>query len=672
MVSLNRWLILLSALIGVTSVAANKADKIVTRDLLMKGITIPEKRSFPLSTKVSPCEDFHKYVCSEVEEHFKLPADRVIWTFAFSDSAERLLQAKRNYFLLLGKGYKTTTERAGQFKDVYNACMKTDKEREQEKFYVKQEITAIDAVKSREDLLKFLANRIDKPDYTFISFDDLPNQDDPSINDLMLITHMMSLPERSYYKKEDLMKDFRALGKLFFETLKLKDAEKRANAVIDLEKEFAEVNPLPAEMRQRWAMNTYLPRDQWLSKYPNYQLEAFFKTIPANTKIRDVAKESMAFVNEALAKNDVQVLKDMVLFHSLKDTMDEAYPKFFKAYFDFRKKYLGGPEKRPPLQERCTKLVMGSFGMELDNELLPILFPNFPEDRVINVAERTRKSIIDGLRKNTWLSSEARKEAIKKIEVASLNLVKPHRAEDWDFLPMQKYDANAPITNMKKIQQAGIQKIYDELKEKRNRNRWGMPPLTVNAYYSPPDNHFMLMQGILQYPFFDANQSDIENTGSTGSVVGHELGHGIDDQGSQYDADGKLARWMTTNDLAEFSKRGGQFVERFDKLGHNGRLTLGENIGDHVGITFAFHAAFPDPEKASQADIQKFFVAYARAWCTVATPGAVEAQIKTNPHAMGWARINGQVVEHDAFAKAFSCKAGDKMYIEPKDRIRVW
>lgn len=178
--------------------------------------------------------------------------------------------------------------------------------------------------------------------------------------------------------------------------------------------------------------------------------------------------------------------------------------------------------------------------------------------------------------------------------------------------------------------------------------------------------------GILQFPFFDGDSPEIENIAAIGTVVGHELGHGVDDQGSQYDYSGKVRQWFTKKDLKAFKERGDKFISQFNKIGHDGKLTLGENIGDHVGITFAYNAAFPQADKASTDDKKKFFVSYARLWCNVATPSYNEKQIKTNPHSLGKERINQQVIHIDGFYDAFSCKKGDKMFVDAKDRIRIW
>jgi putative endopeptidase len=194
------------------------------------------------------------------------------------------------------------------------------------------------------------------------------------------------------------------------------------------------------------------------------------------------------------------------------------------------------------------------------------------------------------------------------------------------------------------------------------------------------DNVFVLPAGILQYPFYDPTLPEKLNLGAIGAVTGHELGHSIDDKGAKYDEKGRLHQWMSDKDIKEFQKRGGQFVERFAKIGHNGKLTLGENTADHVGLTFAFQAAFgkdafrsSTPKTPERLEEERgFFTQFARAWCQVMRPKYREMLLKTDPHASGEARVDEQVKHQPGFQESFGCKAGDPMYLPPEDRIRVW
>jgi putative endopeptidase len=269
------------------------------------------------------------------------------------------------------------------------------------------------------------------------------------------------------------------------------------------------------------------------------------------------------------------------------------------------------------------------------------------------------------------LSDEGKAGAIKKIQSAKLSLVAPTNAREWDFNLPAKYDLHHRYANIKLFTQKANEKALDELARPRNRDAWEMGPLVVNAYYDPANNNFVLLNGILQTPFYDPSLPESEGLGAIGAVSGHELGHSIDDQGAKFDETGRLRPWLSSADQDEFHKRGEKIVARFNGAGHNGKLTLGENIGDHVGLHAAYRAAFYGKQATSKQK-QDFFIQYARVWCSVLRPSLQEYMLKTNPHALGEARVNQQVKDLDGFQDSFACKKGDAMYLAPDDRISVW
>ncbi|MGZ3809487.1 MAG: M13-type metalloendopeptidase, partial [Bacteriovorax sp.] len=216
-------------------------------------------------------------------------------------------------------------------------------------------------------------------------------------------------------------------------------------------------------------------------------------------------------------------------------------------------------------------------------------------------------------------------------------------------------------------------KYFSELKDIRS---WeGVEPLTVNAFYQSSYNQFTMLQGILQYPFYDQESSLVENLAGVGMVVGHELGHGIDDQGSKYDSSGKLRDWMTAKDQKKFKELTKSLVDQYSKAGMNGEFTLGENIGDLVGLTAAYDAAFSENKLAPselKQEQKKFFLSYARSWCEVQLPGVRELRLKSDPHSLGIARVN-EVVKHFAgFKEAFNCEDKDPMILPAASRVHIW
>jgi putative endopeptidase len=636
--------------------------------------SIPDRREFPVNDKINPCENFYEYACSNVKSSFKLRDDRSSHTFSFSDSHERLLEKKKAFLKDIGAkktANQKLSERSDSLATVYNACMNPDARKVEELERVKETIAELAAIKTNQEFQDYLIRQDEKGRASLVGFDSLVNLDNPEINDFAIFANMKTLPERSYYSNKAVTKDYDQLLQLFFKTLGEKDPKAKAAAVIKLETAFAKVDPLPAEMRDLYTKRTSITKEQLLKSYPNLKLSTLIAKVPDNTLIRHTVPKTYDFINKQLGSAKLDDLKAVYLFESLNNLMDDAYPDFFKASFDFEKKHLGGPDSRPSRDERCTIMVMNRYEKEIDAEVLPLVFPNFPEEKFIALAEKVRASIIDGVKTNDWLSEEGRKGAIEKMTKAKLQLVKPQTEDDWYFNPKVSYTIDHPIANSEKLGQAFQARMFDELKTKRNRNRWYMGPLTINAYYSPEDNQFVMPVGILQYPFYDPSLSVESNLGAVGAVIGHELGHGIDDQGAQMDADGKLRQWMTDKDVKNFQARGKKFIDQFNKIGHDGKLTLGENIGDLTGVTFAYRAAFPEG-KGTIEQKKAFFTQYARVWCSVERPKYQEQKLKTDPHSLGIARVNEQVKNQPAFAETFACKKGDKMVLDPKDIVKIW
>jgi putative endopeptidase len=636
--------------------------------------TIPDRREFPLSNEVGACTDFHKYVCSGAESSFKLRPDRSSHTFAFSDSHERILEKKKEFFTKIDQE-KNLPPRAQQFVAFYKACMNTKARAKEEREQLAALVKELGGIKTVKDFVTADQDLMLKGRISIMNLYNTNNTDNSDKLDLGTMLSFMQLPDQSYYEKPEVVADYKALLVDFFKTaypsLSKKDINAKVERLYAFELEFAKAYPKRAERRDRWSEKRFVPQAQILKDYPLLQMEKLLSKVSPDTFVHIPYPEAHAYYNTKATDTNLDVLKDALLYATGSSIMDEGYPKFFKKKFVFYRKHFGGPEKRSDLQERCTKLTQNSFEKEVDEVMMARLFPNFPEEKMQAVAAKVRGAIVSGLEKNKWLSSDARKMAIKKMATARLQIIKPNNEREWNFNPLQEYSASEYLLNQQKLASALLERGIKETYEPANKDKWEMGPLTVNAYYSPTENKFVMPMGILQFPFFDPEGSLIENLGAVGAVVGHELGHGIDDQGSKYNDKGNLQPWMGDKDLKEFGLRGEKLITQFNAIKHDGRLTLGENIGDLVGLTFAYNAAFPDG-KGSVEDQQKFFVSYARVWCFVARPGMLERQLKTDPHALGFARINEQVKHQPAFAKAFSCKPGDAMTLKDDDRVSIW
>lgn len=636
---------------------------------------IPEKRDFKINEKINPCDDFHAYVCGDIEKNFKLREDRSAHTFAFDDSDERILEKKKTFFKNIDQE-KNLPPRAFQMKAYYKACMNEKSSVTEERNLVKALVKDVSRLKTIKDYINYNKANMTNEKWSFVGYDLSPNINNPKIYDVTFDLGFMFLPEHSYYDNAELIAAFSELMAQFFDIIypneKHEDHLKRAQAVIDFEKRFKATYPLPTDFRKRYTEPRYVTREEFFKRTSAIGLEEFFKkNIPDVTLVRDFIPESFEFVQKELKNENLQILKDMFVYRSARGFMDDAYPDLYKKRLAFSHQYLGGSPTRPDRQERCTMSVMGAFSRELDQEMLPRLFPNFPKQKMMDVTTKIRTAILDGIQKNTWLSEQSKNGALEKISKAKLQIIQPVTDKEWDFKPVQAYSSERPYLNATKMAMLGHKRAFEKLRNGVNQEAWGMGPLTVNAYYSPDKNKFVMPIGILQYPFFVPEGDVIENLGAVGAVVGHELGHAIDDEGSKFNSDGQLKQWMSDEDIKKFKARGEKMKEQFAKIGHNGELTLGENVADLVGLSFGYKAAFPE-NKGSIDDKKKFFSAYARLWCGVAREKTKEMWLKTDPHSLGYARINEQMKHQSGFAEAYQCTSKNKLFLNENERIQIW
>jgi putative endopeptidase len=638
---------------------------------------IPDRREFPVNTAVSPCENFYEYACSIPVSRFKLREDRSRHLFAFNDSAERILNSKKKYLgQLLGRG--PLAPRTEQLKVTYEACMNESARKTEEQAQVEAVQATLANIETRGELKTLLGRQILSTEESFVSIDTDANLSDPTKYDLLPSPTVMSLPVKEYYAVPALITDYEALVKMFFETIGSKDAAAQAKQVIDFETRFAKTFPRRDEMHDRQGDKARIfSVDAIRNAYPNLRLNFMLAEVPQTTQLRNLFPESFDFLNHALNSEPLETLKSVYLFHALNGVLMDAYPTYFERKTAFNNKHLGGPPKLAERSERCTEQVMSGFEKELDAELVDVLFPNFPKDRFNLLANKVRQAIIRRLEKNTWLSAKGKEGALRKMRKARMQLVSPNNDQEWDFIEVAQYNASRPIANAKLRQSKSTAKMLAGLKTGRDWKRWGMGPLTVNAYYEPSDNKFVMLQGILQYPFFDPGASDAVNLGAVGVVIGHELGHGFDNNGSRYNEDGVLEAWLPEADATEFASRTSLLVEQFNGYvpasinDQYGKLTLGENIADTSGLQFGYEAAFPG-NKGSVDDKKSFYLQYARAWCGTMRPKELERRWRSDFHAQTEKRVNGPLMHQAGFYEAYSCSAKDKMYLPSDRRMDLW
>ncbi|APJ04637.1 M13 family metallopeptidase [Silvanigrella aquatica] len=632
--------------------------------------TVPQYREFKLNSEISPCNDFYQYVCSSEIANFKIPESKSRYIFSFNDSAEKI-KKQRSEFIKSILNKNNLSFQNKMIKNYYNSCMNIDSRKKEEISYIKDYKYQILKMKKEELLEKFATESI-SGDASFIVIDDMENINNPLIKDV-LFYYGLPLSVNEYYKNENLISDYNEIITNFLELAGMPNADKNAKFIIKFEKNIADIYPSKAELRDIQSQDNSVSRDFLISNYTNLRFDVMLKNINEKVNVNLMPKDVFSTIDKSLKEARLEQLRALAMWNKISlNTIKYSYPDFFEKVKDFKNKYYGVSKIEENLDLQCTQSTVDNLERTLDYQIVNNLYSNFPSDRVKNIVEKVQQTTLENIQKNTWLSSEAKDTAKLKIKTMSFQLVKPDKIEDWKLEPNLFLNEKQFLNNKKLLEVKKFKKLMKDIKKPVNKNEWHMSPLTVNAYYNPRANQFVMPLGILQPPFFDKTKSDNVNFGSVGMVVAHEIGHSIDDQGAKFDENGALKSWMSSEDLAQFQNKTKKIVTLFEKDKIDGKLTLGENIADFVGVQNAFQSAFPVQNSEIHKDQQDFFVQYAKTWCGVVQPKEREFRIKTDPHSPVELRVNNQMKLSVNFEKTFSCKQGDPMTLPENERITLW
>lgn len=498
-----------------------------------------------------------------------------------------------------------------------------------------------------------------------------------------------TLPDRDYYLKDDARSvKIRDAYNTYMVTLftltgsSPEEAKQKAATVYKIEKQFAEAQMSRLEMRDPYAtynkltvaeLNKKTPDINWTTYLPKFKIKSQDTVLVSSPKF-------MASLDGMLKSVPVDDWKTYLEWNILKGSASSLSSPFVKASFAFTQAQTGQKVQTPRWQ-RMSSLTDGTIGELLGQLYVAKYFKPEAKERMNQMIVNLRKAFeirINGLE---WMSPETKQKALAKLHAFTPKVGYPEKWKNYDGLTINK---GTYFQNLRNASVWGYNEMVDQLGKPVDRKRFGMTPPTVNAYYSPTLNEIVFPAGILQFPFFDPNADDAVNYGGIGAVIGHEMSHGFDDSGSQYDAAGNLKNWWTAEDKAKFDAKTKALGEQFD--GYTvldtvhviGKLTMGENIGDLGGLNAAYTAFKMTKQGQSNEKIdgftpdQRFFLAWAQVWRGNILPESAAQLIKTDPHSPGPYRTIGAPVNMDAWYNAFDVKPGDKLYKKPEDRIRMW
>lgn len=463
-------------------------------------------------------------------------------------------------------------------------------------------------------------------------------------------------------------------------------AEVNAKAVFNLEKGLAEASMTPVQMRDPQATYHMMKMEEVAALTPNFDWKFYLEKagVPSTPAMSINQPEFFKKVNEDLQTVSMNDWKTYLRWHLIHNTARFLSNDFVSENFNFYGKALSGTKKIDARWKRVQGVVDGEIGDALGQEYVKKAFtPEAKESalRMVHNLEAALKDRINGL---DWMSAPTKQKALDKLSKIMVKIGYPDKWKDYKGLSI---DRGAYVLNVERADSWEVARVMNKLGKPVDRTEWGMTPPTVNAYYNPSMNEIVFPAGILQPPFFDAKADDAINYGGIGAVIGHELTHGFDDEGRQFDAEGNLTDWWTKEDAENFDKKAENIVKQFNgyvpvgDMHINGQLTLGENIADLGGLTIAY-AAFKKAQADSKANPeakidgftpdQRFFLGWAQVWRSEQTQQALEQQIRTNPHSPAKFRVNGPVSNMDAFYKAFNIKKGDPMMADESMRSRIW
>jgi putative endopeptidase len=618
----------------------------------------------------------------------EIPAERAVYgTFVQLDErAEAHLYALIEE--LAGDRNRKPGSTAQQVGDLYTSFMNETRLNQAGAAPLKPRLAEVDAVTNAQQLAALLGKLsvigLPGPVGGFIEAD----AGDPTKMALYLFQGGTALPDRDYYLKDDAkFADVRTkyveyLTKVF--TLAGRpNAAADAKAVMALETELAKVQWTQVESRD--AVKTYnkYPVQKVVAEMPGFDWAAWAKPQGIDRTSDWVIGQPSFFkaFAELVPKTPIDTWKAWVAAQVISMHAPFLGAEFADARFEFFNKTLSGQQQQRPRWKRGVQLVNGSMGEALGQLYVAKHFPAASKARmetmIANLIEAYRQSITS----LEWMTPATRKEALEKLSKFSPKIGYPPKWKSYAGLDIKGEDL---VGNVERANRLEHEYQVGRLGKPVDRDEWLMTPQTVNAYYNPVKNEIVFPAAILQPPFFDATADDAVNYGSIGAVIGHEIGHGFDDQGRRFDGDGKLRDWWTPADEAEFQKRAKLLIEQFNGysplpgMNVNGELTLGENIGDLGGLSIAYQAyklslkGKPAPVIDGLTGDQRFFMGWAQAWRMKGREEYLRRQVLADPHAWAEFRANGPLGNIPAFYDAFGVKPGDKLYIAPEKRVKIW
>ena len=671
---------LIAAFLVVAITATASADDSATG--VISGIDITA-----IDKTVRPQDDFFNYVNGAWLERTEIPADKSRLSM-FSVLNDRAQEQLKEIILDASKAHPKPGSNQQKLGDMYNSFMDEATIEKLGFAPLEKDLAGIEAVQDLSGVArKFGELRVIGVGGP-LGFYIYPDAKDPGVYGFWLFQSGLTLPDRDYYLKEDQKyRDFRAAMETYAtEILKLSGYENPAQAaknVLAVETAIAQKQISRVEARD--AEKNYNKRsvEQVKALVKGFDWEAYAKAAGVSNVDQLIVRNYPYFeaLGELFAETDVQAWKDYMAFHLVDSHATLLSKDFVDLNFGFHSKTLNGVPQNEPRWKRGVNVTSSALGEVLGQEYVARHFTPEAKAKMEVLVQNLIKAYAASIAELEWMSDETKKQAYKKLASFKPKVGYPDKWRDYSALEISATDL---IGNSKRSEQFELDYDIKRIGNPVDPVDWGMTPQTVNAYYSPTRNEIVFPAAILQPPFFNLEADDAVNYGGIGGVIGHEIGHGFDDQGSKYDGSGNLRSWWTEEDRIAFDALGDRFVEQYETfspiegMNVNGRLTLGENIGDLAGVAIGYRAYLMslDGKEAPVIDgltgPQRFFMGWAQVWRGKIREDALRARLLSDPHSPAQYRVLGPLRNVDAFYEAFDVEEGDGMFLPVEERVKIW
>ncbi len=639
---------------------------------------------------VDPCIDLYTYSCGGWQKKNPIPPDQTSWS-VYGKLYQDNLIFLRGILEEAAANKGSQTQAMQEIGDFYGACMNESAVNQRGLTAIQPQLDAIAKLSSVHDFAAFTAN-LTLPFGRTILFDGGSGQDPDNSESYIadLDQGGLGLPNRDYYTKEDAKskeireKYVRHVQKVF-ELLGDKPEVAKANAetVMRMETAFAKSQWTPVERRNPYNLKNKMKMGDLEALAPNFDWVAYYREAkyPAFETVNVDAPKFYKQVNDSLASESLDNWKAYFRFHVADSYSPFISQPFVDENFSFYRAYLRGAKEQQPRWRRCVQYTDYNLGEALGQAYVQKVFSPELKADALDMVNRIEEAMRERIGQLDWMSPETKKQALIKLAGIRNKIGYPDKWRDYSSIKLVQTDFAG---NVERAGSFELHRQINKIGQPVDHGEWDISAATVDAYYNPQMNDINFPAGVLQPPLYDRKMDDAPNYGNTGGTIGHELTHGFDDEGSQFDAKGNLKDWWTKEDREKFDARTKCVDDQYssyvavDDQHINGKLTLGENVADLGGEILAFQAW---QEKTKSMNLQpvdgltpeqRFFVGFAQWDCANERPDDIRVRVATDPHSPAKFRINGVVVNMPEFAKAFNCKAGQPMVKAADQVCRVW